>query len=237
MSRTILVADDSPTIRKIVELTFTDTDIRVEVADSGSAALDRIGALQPDLVLADVFMPEPTGYDLCRTIKSSERPVPVVLLAGTFEPFDSEMARDCGADAHLVKPFESEVLLEKVRTLLEPPAEPEAPEEPETEEDSGAQFVDQVLAVVSDDDDSTSAAGPGHQPVQAATRSEPARTMSLPITQDFVDAVADAVVQRISSEVVREIANDVVPRLATEIIRERIRELEQQELDEERAES
>jgi len=228
MSRTILVADDSPTIRKIVELTFTDTEIRVEVADSGSAALDRIDALQPDLVLADVFMPDPTGYDLCRTIKASDRPVPVVLLAGTFEPFDSDLARDCGADAHLVKPFESEVLLEKVRTLLEPPVEPE----PEEEEPlDGAAMVEQVLAVVSEDDE-VEIAVTTDEPVEETAAPTP-EAVSLPITQEFVDAVAEAVAQRISSDVVREIAAELVPQLASEIIRERIRELEQQEFDEE----
>jgi response regulator RpfG family c-di-GMP phosphodiesterase len=180
-------------------------------------------------------MPDPTGYELCRTIKSSDRPVPVVLLAGTFEPFDNELARDCGADAHLVKPFESEVLLEKVRTLLEPPEESQPAVEDVAEDAEDEAFVEQVLAVVSDDDEVeiavTTDDGVEEEPV--APRPE---SVSLPITQDFVDAVADAVVQRISSEVVREVANDVVPRLATEIIRERIRELEQEELDEEEAE-
>jgi CheY-like chemotaxis protein len=235
MSRTILVADDSPTIRKIVELTFTDTEIRVEVADSGSAALDRMDTVQPDLVLADVFMPDPTGYELCRTIKSSDRPVPVVLLAGTFEPFDSELARDCGADAHLVKPFESEALLEKVRTLLAPPAEPVAEVERDEEAHDATDDVEQVLSIVADDDEVEIAVTTDGNPI--AERSDPGPDgVSLPITQEFVDAVAEAVVQRISSDVVREVATEVVPRLATEIIRERIRELEQEELDEEEAE-
>jgi response regulator RpfG family c-di-GMP phosphodiesterase len=180
-------------------------------------------------------MPDPTGYELCRSIKSSERPVPVVLLAGTFEPFDSELARDCGADAHLVKPFESEVLLEKVHTLLNPPAEPEPEVEEEPEPVGDSEFVEQVLAVVADDDEVEIAVTTEDLPEDT---DEPApEAVSLPITQEFVDAVADAVVQRISSDVVREIANDVVPLLATEIIRDRIRELEQEELDEEEADS
>ena len=235
MSRTILVADDSPTIRKIVELTFTDTEIRVEVADSGKAALDRMDTVQPDLVLADVFMPDPTGYELCRTIKASDRPVPVVLLAGTFEPFDSELARDCGADAHLVKPFESEVLLDKVRALLEPPAEPAAEVEQDADAEEDMDVVEQVLSIVADDDEVEIAVTTDADPIETPSQALP-EGVSLPITQEFVDAVADAVVQRISSDVVREIATDVVPRLATEIIRERIRELEQQELEEEEAE-
>lgn len=70
MRRTILLADDSVTIRKIVELTFSDTDIRVCSVASGQEALDRLSELRPDLVLADVVMPGPSGYELCRDRKS-----------------------------------------------------------------------------------------------------------------------------------------------------------------------
>ena len=116
--RSILVAAASPTIRRIVELTFSDTDVRVEPASSGAQALSRLEALSPDLVLADVALAEPSAYELCRTIKAGSRPVPVLLLTGSFDPFDRERARECGADGHLVKPFESSALRERVLTLL-----------------------------------------------------------------------------------------------------------------------
>jgi CheY-like chemotaxis protein len=67
MAKTILVADDSVTIRKVVELTFHDTDIRVESTGSGREALEKISVLKPDLVLADVIIPEPSGYEICRS--------------------------------------------------------------------------------------------------------------------------------------------------------------------------
>ncbi len=118
MTRTILLADDSVTIRKVVELTFGDTDIRVETVGSGREALERLDTLLPDLVLADVVMPGPTGYEICERIKASNRPIPVLLLAGTFEPFDPLRARECGADGHLVKPFESRTLVQRVEALL-----------------------------------------------------------------------------------------------------------------------
>jgi CheY-like chemotaxis protein len=118
MPKTILLADDSPTIRKIVELTFSDTEIRVEAVAGGTEALDRLDNLEPDLVLADVVMPEPSGYDICSRVKESDRPVPVLLLAGSFEPFDEERANACGADGHLVKPFESSHLRKKGYVLL-----------------------------------------------------------------------------------------------------------------------
>ena len=106
MSKSILLADDSATIRKVIELTFSDTDFHVESVASGEQALAKLEVMRPDLVLADVVMPEPSGYELCRRIKSSERPVPVLLLAGTFEAFDHEQARERGADGCLLKPFE-----------------------------------------------------------------------------------------------------------------------------------
>lgn len=225
MRRTILVADDSPTIRKIVELTFSDTDIRVEAAESGEQAMARITALQPDLVLADVAMPDPSGYELCRTIKSSERPVPVVLLAGTFEPFDSDLAHECGADGHLVKPFESETLRDKVQTLLEPPVEEEV-QEAVTEE---SEEVEEAMADISGPPDADEELEEPEAVAELVVDEQAGA--SVEITDEFIDAIAEAVVQRLSPDLLREIAWEVVPKLATEIIRERIRELEQHEMD------
>ncbi len=196
--------------------------------------MDCLDSLRPDLVLADVFMPDPSGYELCRTIKASERPVPVVLLAGTFEPLDPDLARECGADAHLVKPFESETLRDKVQTLLEPPIEEQVDEVVQPEQ---AEPVDDVMANLSEavselDEHETdhlepeSLEPPAEQP---EAYSEP----SVALTPELVDAVAVEVVQRLSREVVRELAREIVPELAAEIIRERIRELEQREPEDE----
>ena len=128
MRKTLLLADDSPTIRRIVELTFCETEIRVEAVGSGSEAVDLLDRLEPDLVLADVVMPEPSGYELCRRIKAANPTTPVLLLTGTFESFDPEQARQCGADDHLVKPFESLALQSKVEQLLSRPAQAPPPE-------------------------------------------------------------------------------------------------------------
>lgn len=118
MAKSILIADDSATIRKVVELTFSDGDYHVEAAASGAEALERLHRLRLDFVLADVVMPEPTGYAICRKVKQSARPVPVLLLAGAFEAFDPELARACGADGYLTKPFDSRLLRERVEELL-----------------------------------------------------------------------------------------------------------------------
>lgn len=118
----ILLADDSVTIRKVVELTFADEGIDVlSVADS-EAAMNAFVADQPDLVIADVNMPGVGGYKICEIIKEddSTRHIPVILLTGSFEPFDPGEASRVGANFYFTKPFQSiRELVEKVTDLLD----------------------------------------------------------------------------------------------------------------------
>lgn len=120
MASRILLADDSITIQKVVNLTFADEGIDVVAVSNGDQAERRLSEVMPDLVLADIFMPGKNGYELCEAIKESAqfRNVPVVLLVGAFEPFDQAEARRVRADAHLTKPFESRTLVETVRRLI-----------------------------------------------------------------------------------------------------------------------
>ncbi|MFY9556480.1 MAG: response regulator [Blastocatellia bacterium] len=120
MGSRILLADDSITIQKVVNLTFADEGIEVVAVSSGDLAERRLPEINPDLVLADIFMPGKNGYELCESIKQNSqfRNVPVVLLVGAFEPFDQVEARRVQADAHLTKPFESRTLVETVRRLI-----------------------------------------------------------------------------------------------------------------------
>src|SRR6185436_10972909 len=120
MGSRILLADDSITIQKVVNLTFADEGIEVFAVSNGDLAERRLNEVKPDLVLADIFMPGKNGYELCEVIKQNPlfRNVPVVLLVGAFEPFDQAEARRVQADAHLTKPFESRTLVETVRRLI-----------------------------------------------------------------------------------------------------------------------
>src|SRR5438309_9794790 len=120
MGTRILLADDSITIQKVVNLTFADEGIEVVAVSNGDLAERRLAEVAPDLVLADIFMPGKNGYELCEAIKQNSqfRDVPVVLLVGAFEPFDQAEARRVRADAHLTKPFESRTLVETVRRLI-----------------------------------------------------------------------------------------------------------------------
>ncbi|HKA21107.1 MAG TPA: response regulator [Blastocatellia bacterium] len=120
MASRILLADDSITIQKVVNLTFADEGIEVVAVSSGDIAERRLAEVSPDLVLADIFMPGKNGYELCEAIKENSQfqHVPVVLLVGAFEPFDQAEANRVKADAHLTKPFESRTLVETVRRLI-----------------------------------------------------------------------------------------------------------------------
>jgi CheY-like chemotaxis protein len=91
----------------MVALAFEERGISVVSVGNGEAAVRRIPDMNPDLVLADVFMPVRNGYEVCEFIKKDERfaHVPVILLVGAFDPLDEKEARRVGADGVLKKPF------------------------------------------------------------------------------------------------------------------------------------
>jgi CheY-like chemotaxis protein len=121
MSNKLLLADDSITIRKVVGIIFANEDYELSVVDNGGEALRKAREISPDIILADVVMPDKTGYDVCTEIRNDPdlSHVPLLLLAGAFDPFDEEKAKQCGADDFITKPFESQQLLEKVKKLIE----------------------------------------------------------------------------------------------------------------------
>jgi CheY-like chemotaxis protein len=120
MGKKILLADDSLTIQKVVELLFSDSEYQLTCVSNGRQALDKVRDEMPDLILADVVMPEKNGYEVCEEIKKNPATarIPVVLLAGTFEPFDRERAERLGCSAIVSKPFDSHQLLRKVESIL-----------------------------------------------------------------------------------------------------------------------
>jgi CheY-like chemotaxis protein len=120
MPKTLLLADDSVTIQKVVGLSFASEDIVLVTVSNGDDAVVRARELRPDLVLADIVMPGRNGYEVCEAIKTDPalRHIPVLLLTGTFEAFDQERARRVGADGHVTKPFEAQTLVQQVKDLM-----------------------------------------------------------------------------------------------------------------------
>ena len=121
MPKTLLLADDSVTIQKVVGITFANEDVELVTENNGDDALRRARELKPDLVLADVGMPGLDGYELCAALRADPElsNTPVLLLTGTFQPFDAARAREVGASGHVSKPFEAQTLVDTVRKHLD----------------------------------------------------------------------------------------------------------------------
>jgi CheY-like chemotaxis protein len=119
MSR-ILLADDSPHAQRMGERILREEGFEVVSLTDGEATLLRLADVDPDLILADVFLPGKSGLDLCRHIKNtpSQRHIRVVLTAGLLEPFDEAEATRAGCDAILKKPFEASKVMETIHPLV-----------------------------------------------------------------------------------------------------------------------
>jgi CheY-like chemotaxis protein len=204
MSGTILLADDSLTIQKVVELTFADTDYRVVAVSSGDELVDRLADSAPDLIICDVIMPGKDGYEVCQQIKSSPEwlHLPVILLTGTFEPFDRDRAIAAGCSEIITKPFEARKLVDTVERLIgdsghqqpaatadaestspvEPPTEPPAPPPADTSpvDEPGGEAVEEFGTQLSE--------APPAEPVPAATP----ETAAEPAAAAQPEAVAEA---------------------------------------------
>src|SRR5512135_3096498 len=107
MAHKLLLADDSITIQKVVELVLAEEDFEIKSVSNGEDALAAMDSFKPDIVLADIEMPKLNGYQLCEKIKHNPGTagMPVILLAGAFEPIDEGLLRAAGADDSIIKPF------------------------------------------------------------------------------------------------------------------------------------
>ncbi len=115
----ILLADDSITIQKVVGIIFGSDDYSLTVVDNGKSAIQKAKEIKPDILLIDALMPGMNGYEVCEAIRKDPvlATTPILLLTGSFEPFDEEKARQSGADDHIIKPFESQQIVTKVQEL------------------------------------------------------------------------------------------------------------------------
>lgn len=164
MAKKILLADDSVTIQKIVELTFEGEGFDLDVVADGNEAFKQAEASPPDIILADLTMPGLSGIELCRKIR--EHPelslVPVILLTNSFEEFNRADGDEAGISAYVEKPFESQSLIDQVKELLSgevpPVAEPPHPEylqPPADEVDFISEEPEEVLVLDNVLDDET----------------------------------------------------------------------------------
>jgi len=116
----ILIVDDEPKIVLLVRMMLEREGYKVAEAGNGEECLNKLKEKKPDLILLDVMMPGENGWGICRKIKSGERTkdIPVVMLTVRSGAEAIARSAECGADAHIIKPFERAKLIETVKIFL-----------------------------------------------------------------------------------------------------------------------
>ena len=119
-TRTALVVEDDPEVRKLVRKCLERMHFSVTEARTGKEALDQLGMLRPDLVCLDLMLPEQSGYEICEYIRRTAalQAVPVLVIRARALPEDRAHAEEVGADAYLIKPFSLTELTQKVKALV-----------------------------------------------------------------------------------------------------------------------
>ncbi|HEY7982547.1 MAG TPA: response regulator [Ktedonobacterales bacterium] len=117
----VLVVDDSPTVRKIVQLTLQRERIRVVTAGDGLSALAAVSDEEPDLILLDIMLPRMDGYNICQVIRKNlaYRDMPIIMLSGKDGLFDKMRGKLAGSTEYITKPFDSMELVTIVKRHLE----------------------------------------------------------------------------------------------------------------------
>jgi CheY-like chemotaxis protein len=216
------------TIRKVVELTFMEEDYELEATADGREAIEKLGQDSPDLVIADVHMPEVGGFDVARESKRKYPDVPVLLLVGTFEPFDPADVEACGADEFLKKPFDSQDLLQQVERLLQSEPVPETggdEPEPASAEQSAEQSAEGEGSAAMQD---AAPAAADEAEAETDRREDVAAvdTEGMELSDEIVERIARRVPELLSDQAVRDVAWEVIPDMAEIVIQDRLRELE-----------
>lgn len=236
MRPTILLADDSPTIRRLVTQTFADANFKIFEVSNGDAAIKAVEEVRPSLVLTDIYMPGKNGYEVCTYIRNHPTlgTTPVILLVGAFDAFDDETAKQSGATANITKPFEPGALIELVTSVLpqgeeadrqpedeisvKPAREPESARDVEWESRPPARDQAVPVEVASAEEDLLG--------LEAIFREEPALGTGV-ISEDDIDRIADRVIQKLSTQVIESIAWDIVPDITEKIVRQELRRIDE----------
>lgn len=124
----ILVVDDDARLRGLLSRYLADNGFRVTTAESAAEARERMGSLQPDLLVLDVMMPGETGLELIESLRRDQSDLPVLLLTARGAPEDRIAGFEAGADDYLPKPFEPYELVLRIRSLLRRVVPPPLPD-------------------------------------------------------------------------------------------------------------
>lgn len=123
----ILLADDSPTVHKVIKIILKDEPCEIIECARETDLVDKLNATQPSAVFLDFnFSESQTGYDLCRQIKKISPKAKILVMYGTFDTVDESALRDVDASQHVVKPFDTAKFIIQVRNLIDGSAAPAA---------------------------------------------------------------------------------------------------------------
>ena len=116
----ILLVDDEVDFVEVLRVRLEDSNYEVIVAYNGEEGLERAEKEEPDLIILDIMLSKISGFDVCRKLKIDEnfKKIPIIMLTAKFQANDIKFGMAMGADAYITKPFEPQVLIEKMRELL-----------------------------------------------------------------------------------------------------------------------
>lgn len=117
METKVLIVDDDPNIRNLVQLYLEKEGFAVITADRGDTAIDVFQACSPALVLLDLMLPGTDGWQVCREIRKASN-TPIIMLTARDETFDKVLGLELGADDYVVKPFDGKELVARVKAVL-----------------------------------------------------------------------------------------------------------------------
>jgi two-component system chemotaxis response regulator CheY len=120
MRKKILIADDSPTIRKFVTLSLKMNGFDILSASDGMEALELLPSNKVDLIITDLNMPNLDGFELIKSVRENEnyREVPIIILSSLDRKDDIERGLNYGADSYLIKPFNQKIVLYEISKYI-----------------------------------------------------------------------------------------------------------------------
>ncbi|MCE5148876.1 response regulator transcription factor [Staphylococcus simulans] len=133
MTQKILVVDDEQSIVTLLKYNLETAGYLVEVAYDGEEALQKLNAVQPDLVVLDVMLPKLDGIEVCKTIRSDRNLVPILMLTAKDDEFDRVLGLELGADDYMTKPFSPREVVARVKAILRRSKQVHSQKEEETD--------------------------------------------------------------------------------------------------------
>ena len=120
MNELIFIVDDEPDILELVSINMTKSGYRAFEFENAAALYNKLPKIKPDLIILDLMLPDESGMDICRRLKSSDEysDIPIIILSAKSETTDKILGLEFGADDYVTKPFEPRELVARVKAVI-----------------------------------------------------------------------------------------------------------------------